>query len=240
MAVAYGVMALAALDLVLFADVLTSSSGKVPAGWDVELHARLVDFAADNIRRGHLPLWNPHLFSGMPALGDPNARPGAMVSHHRARGPGGGPAHSTPRGVRDVLAALDARDWDPTRTVLLESEPDPPPVAIAPEGAVTLRDESTDHLTIVADLPAPAILLVTDAYSRGWHVRSLEPSDQKAYEVLPANAVLRAVPLAAGHHLIRMEYVPDGYRFGVAVSCLAIGALGVAILRAWTSRAGAR
>jgi hypothetical protein len=141
---------------------------------------------------------------------------------------------------RDVLTALDSPDWDPTRTVLLESEPHPAPVRGTDGGTVTLRDESTDHLTIAADLPAPAILLVTDAYSRGWHARAVEDSGQAAYEVMPADAVLRAVPLAAGRHLIRLEYVPDGYRLGVVVSCLALGALGLVGLRAWTSRTRAR
>jgi hypothetical protein len=132
----------------------------------------------------------------------------------------------------DVLTAVGSTAWDPTRTLILESEPRPAPVMVAVGGTVTLRDESTDHLTIAADLPAPAILLVTDAYSRGWRVRGLEASDQETYEVMPADAVLRAVPLAAGRHLIRMEYVPDGYRVGVVVSCLSLGVLGVVAVRA--------
>ena len=35
--------------------------------------------------------------------------------------------------------------------------------------------KTTDSLTIEADLTAPAVLLVTDAYSDGWNVRSLLP-----------------------------------------------------------------
>jgi len=39
--------------------------------------------------------------------------------------------------------------------------------------------------------------------------------------VLPADYVLRAVPLSAGHHLLRMEYVPRGFSAGIVVSAMA-------------------
>jgi hypothetical protein len=124
-----------------------------------------------------------------------------------------------------VLAALDSPGWDPARTVILESEPRPAPDP-AGDGTVTIRDESTDHLTIEADLDAPAILLVTDAYSEGWRATPVDADGpQQRYEVLPANYVLRAVPLAAGRHRIRMEFVPAYFRVGLTASLGALAAL---------------
>ena len=38
---------------------------------------------------------------------------------------------------------------------------------------------------------------------------------------MPADYALRATPLAAGHHLIRFEYVPTGLWAGIAISALA-------------------
>lgn len=137
-----------------------------------------------------------------------------------------------------VLAALDSLAWDPARTVLLESEPHPTPT-MGGTGTVAVRDESTDHLTIDAELSDPAILLVSDAYSRGWRVRALDHSDQSEYEVLPANRVLRAVPLAAGRHHIRMEYVPSCYRLGAALSLGALAMLLVVGGRAALTRRAA-
>src|SRR5262245_54688392 len=45
----------------------------VPVGEDVRVHANLFEFAARHLRQGRLALWNPHVFSGLPGLADPNA-----------------------------------------------------------------------------------------------------------------------------------------------------------------------
>jgi hypothetical protein len=47
---------------------------------------------------------------------------------------------------------------------MLETTPDPAPAPTIEPGTVKLVNSSTDHLTIEADLPAPAILLITDPY----------------------------------------------------------------------------
>ena len=85
----------------------------------------------------------------------------------------------------------------------------------------TIMDRVGDHLTIKANLAAPAILLITDNYSRGWRVRSLTPSFQSKYEVMPANYTLMAIPLAAGGHLLRVEYRPRSFVIGAWVSAIA-------------------
>ncbi len=38
---------------------------------------------------------------------------------------------------------------------------------------------------------------------------------------MPADYILRAVPLQAGHHRLRMVYAPSAFPEGVAVSALA-------------------
>ena len=129
-----------------------------------------------------------------------------------------------------IFRALAEPGFDPRRTVLLESEPGVRPApgagaapasADAP-GTATLVDSSTDHLTVSADLAAPAILLITDGYSRGWRARPIGKSAQDTYELMPADYVLRAVPLSAGRHTIRIEYLPGLYRLGKWVSILSL------------------
>ena len=44
---------------------------------------------------------------------------------------------------------------------------------------------------------AVAVLLVTDAYAKGWRARALPGSAQATYDVLPADYTLRGIPLAA-------------------------------------------
>jgi hypothetical protein len=106
-----------------------------------------------------------------------------------------------------LLRKLTAPGFDFRSRVLLERVPDPRPVAAGAAGEARVVSESTDHLEIEANVPAPAVLLITDAYHAFW-------TAGESYEVLPANGMLRAVPLAAGRHRIRLEYRVPG--FGVA------------------------
>ena len=116
-----------------------------------------------------------------------------------------------------IFARMEDPKFDPRHTVILESEPVPKPIFAEAKGTATVVDSSTDHLTIEANLPQPAILLITDAYSKGWRARS-EENDQQRYDVLPANYVLRAIPLAKGHHRLRVEYIPWEFQAGKWIS----------------------
>jgi hypothetical protein len=137
-------------------------------------------------------------------------------------------AYTVATDAQDVLRQVATPGWDPTRTVVLESEPRPRPEPHPSPGSARVVESSTDALTIEADLVAPAILLVTDAYSTYWRARALEGSSQSDYAVLPADYVLRAVPLGAGHHRIRMEYSPPYFRLGVWLSVAALAVLALA------------
>ena len=125
-------------------------------------------------------------------------------------------------GRDQILQAMDSPSFDPRQQVILETEPNPAPQTFAEKGTVTLIDSSANQLTVEADLPHPAILLITDAHSDGWRVRPLDGSVQHTYDVLPANYVLRAIPLSQGHHHIRIEYAPIGFRAGTWISIMSL------------------
>src|SRR5207244_4652017 len=78
-----------------------------------------------------------------------------------------------------------------------------------------------------------ALLLVTDAWARGWRAAPLEGSSQKSYELMPANYALRAVALDRGKHRLRLEYAPRGFRLWAAVSAMAWAAWTVAAIFLW-------
>jgi hypothetical protein len=130
----------------------------------------------------------------------------------------------------EILRAMDSPSFDPRGWVILESEPNPAPRPFAEIGTVRLLDQSANQLTVEADLPHPAILLITDAYSNGWRARPLDGSAQRRYDLLPADYVLRAIPLSEGHHHILIEYAPLGFRIGVWVSALSLFAFLVVIV----------
>ncbi|MDQ3813327.1 MAG: hypothetical protein M3347_05190, partial [Armatimonadota bacterium] len=122
-----------------------------------------------------------------------------------------------------IFAAMAQPTFNPRRQVILESVPQPRPEKSKTSdpkqvGTAKIVDSSTDHLTIVAELPRPAILLITDNYSAGWRAVALPDSVQQQYQLLPANYLLRAIPLGVGRHHLRVEYSPAAFRIGAVVS----------------------
>jgi hypothetical protein len=130
------------------------------------------------------------------------------------------------------LAAIVDPRFDPRTLVILEAPPDPPPAAagVPHDGRVSVVDVSSDVVVVRAELAAPALLVMTDNFSTGWRVRSLDPDPPQRYAIVPANHTLRAIPLAAGAHHLRLDYRPPAFAIGVgvtAVACLLFAAAGV-------------
>jgi hypothetical protein len=134
----------------------------------------------------------------------------------------------------EIFSTVTNEDFKMEEEVILESQPSPLPQPAREKGTVKLLESSTDYLKIEADTGAPSLLLITDAYSRGWRALSLPGSAQARYEVMPANYCLRVIPLSAGHHRLRVEYSPLGFRAGKVISLAALAvflALSVAALK---------
>ena len=129
-----------------------------------------------------------------------------------------------------IFDALRSTTFDPLREVILESEPQPKPLPAESAGTARIVAVSTDALEIEADVEQPCILLITDAFTPSWRAVALTGSVQTSYKLLPANYILRAVPLLAGHHHLRIEYARDALTIGKWISILAglafLGALG--------------
>jgi hypothetical protein len=121
-----------------------------------------------------------------------------------------------------VFEALRAETFDPRREVILESEPQPKPVPNENSGSAEIIAASTDSLVIKANVAQPSILLITDAYTSSWRAIALPGSAQSNYQLLPANYILRAVPLAAGYHLFRVEYASRAFVIGKWISIAAV------------------
>jgi hypothetical protein len=142
-------------------------------------------------------------------------------------------------GARDeIFAALASPTFNAREEVILEDAPDPQPAVGGEAGTAGLLDSSSDQLTIDAEVKSPAILLITDTYAKGWRARALPGSSQRQYRLMPANYCLRAIPLAAGHHRLRVEYLPSGFVIGQwTSSAAAILFFGLAGWRGFKPRA---
>ena len=145
-------------------------------------------------------------------------------------------------GKRDaIFSAMREPGFDPRKEVLLESSPTPVPEESTEPGSVKVTESTTDELTIEADLTKPAVLLITDLYTPGWKAVALPGSVQAHYDLLPANYILRGIPLGAGHHRLRVEYAPREYKIGKWVSIIAwLAFLGVVSGACWRFKKGER
>jgi hypothetical protein len=122
----------------------------------------------------------------------------------------------------DIFAALTAPGFDFGQEAVLENDPGFAPEPGPAQGDAKVVERGSDYLVIEAETSRPAILVVTDAYASGWTAKGLEGSAQQVYKLLPANYVLRAVPVSPGKHRILMEYMPRGLSAGRAITLLAL------------------
>lgn len=129
-----------------------------------------------------------------------------------------------------IFAAMKKQGFDPARELILETEPVIKPAAGGVRGKARIVESSLNYLIIEAETDRPTILLVTDSYSRDWKAWGLDGSVQQKYEIQPANTILRAIPLQAGKHTLRMQYMPRGFILAKWVSLTAwivyLGCLG--------------
>ena len=123
-----------------------------------------------------------------------------------------------------IFNALMQPSFEPDKTAILETDPTPAPIAGGQPGAVELVDALAGSLTITASVEKPTLLLISDSYSRYFRAVSLPGSTQSHYDVLAADYALMAIPLAAGTHLLRLEYAPSGFVIGRWISIVALAA----------------
>jgi len=142
------------------------------------------------------------------------------------------------RREEDIFKVLTNTSFDPRHSVILEKDPAIKPLADGMTGVVKVVGGDTDTLIIEAELSSPRILLVTDGYSRHWRATPLEGSAQSDYEVMPADYIFRAVPLAAGSHRLLLEYAPLSFTIGAWTAFLSWSLLFVLAFLYPLSRSG--
>jgi hypothetical protein len=142
-----------------------------------------------------------------------------------------------------VFAAMARPGFHASHLALLEQDPGLTPTpddeahgSIEAIDAVDVVELSTDALEIRAETPVPAILLLSDNYSAGWHATSLDGDATRRYRVLPVDYTLRGIALPAGKHHLRLEYRPRAFVVGRWVTLVALFAYALAVVR--VARAG--
>jgi hypothetical protein len=116
------------------------------------------------------------------------------------------------------LRRLSDPGFDRLHTAIVEATVDPMPSGAADSGTVKITDISTDELDVEADVRSPAILVISDAYSDGWHAEPVDSGSQPRYEVIPVDHALRGVALGLGRHHLHLIYRPLAFVVGAWVS----------------------
>jgi hypothetical protein len=130
----------------------------------------------------------------------------------------------------DVLDLLDTPGFDVRQAVLLESEELPPDWAgggaAGSAGTVMITHYGLNSVQLNADVSRPAWLVLADANYPGW-AADIDGQMQKVYT---AYGLLRAVPLAAGHHVVKFEYRPAWFVPAALLSGAALVVVGVVLI----------
>lgn len=113
-----------------------------------------------------------------------------------------------------ALARASSSTFDPSRTVLLETDPGFASGLGGPSGDATYRRDGPQAATIEVVAREPALVLVRNTYDPNW--RAIV--DGRPAEVLVADYFLQAVPVPAGRHTIRLEYDDPWIGLGLAAS----------------------
>jgi len=200
-----------------YAEFMAWSQGADPDGATQDVNFKWVDPLLAMVRLRYVLLPQPQNFQEFETETPPLSH-ALLISKYRVRE------------SRDaIFSDLRTPDFDPRSEVILEKEPDPIPVSTENPGRVQIVAESTDRLIIEADIAQSAILLITDVYTPSWRAISLPGSVQSSYQLQPANYILRAVPLMAGHHRLRVEYFSRAFEIGkwisLAATVLFVGAI---------------
>lgn len=128
-------------------------------------------------------------------------------------------------GPADAAAQVSDPGFDAARACVVEGAPALPagdrPVGVA--RALRLED---DRVVLAVDARADGLLVVREGWGRGWRAEV----DGRPAPVLPADALFRAVPVAAGRHEVTLRYEAPLRAEGAAVGLVAWAALLAALL----------
>ena len=155
-------------------------------------------------------------------LENPRATPRALVAER---------VHVA-AGAQAELATVLTNRFDSRRdAVVRRDELGGEQLAGAAGGSVRVVEEANARVVLRASLPRRALVVLGDAWARGWTVSV----DGRPARALQANVVLRGVVVPAGEHTVEWRYRVPGLRAGALLS----GAGAIAVL-AWRACCCAR
>lgn len=126
-------------------------------------------------------------------------------------------------GRDNVLKTVLNSKFDIRHDVVLEADPkiSQAPRGVSPTGKIQVVWLSSDTLDVRVESDTPAMLLITDTYSRFFKAIAQPDSDQKQFRVMPANWAQLSVPIEGGRSHFLLRYIPPFFREGAIISIAA-------------------
>lgn len=129
-----------------------------------------------------------------------------------------------------VLETLVSGVVNPTTTALVNT----PGLALSPLPAgatdqVAVTNYEPDSMTITATMASDGLLMLSEVYDPGWTATI----DGKRVAIHQADGLLRAIPVPAGQHTIRLEYQPRSLEYGALISMTALLLAAIAVAALW-------
>ncbi|MFB3896339.1 MAG: hypothetical protein ACE14V_08560 [bacterium] len=127
----------------------------------------------------------------------------------------------------EILAAISHPEFNPKEEAIVEQQPlwmnsksqyPNSNLQSTTFTSIRIKDISTDKLELEVEITNPAILVITDSYSKGWKAVALSGSSQDEYQIMPVDYILRGIPLNTGHHRFQLVYLPIGFLVGKWIS----------------------
>lgn len=122
----------------------------------------------------------------------------------------------------EILRLMNRTDFNPRAVLFLEVQPE----FVEPgqlTASVAVAEYSSNRVSILANLSAPALIVLTDSYFPGWRASV----DGVPTPILAADYTFRAVEVPAGAHRIEFSYLPTMFLIGV---CITFASLAAALL----------
>jgi hypothetical protein len=115
-----------------------------------------------------------------------------------------------------AIQALVEPGFEPASEVILSGAGAPAAAAAAAGGTGTVHVAELfgDRVRLEAELDAPGVVVLVDAWDPGWRAWI----DGVPTEVLRANGAFRAVRVPAGRHVVEMRYRPWPVLAGLSLS----------------------
>lgn len=126
------------------------------------------------------------------------------------------------RSGEDALQEIRGRDFDPTRTVVLESRSDASLVekngSARVHGTFEVKSYENEQIRFGVSVNQPAYMVLSEIYYPGWEAEV----DGVEVPILQGNYLFRVVPLEAGTHEVELTFVSWPFRIGAGISLIAL------------------